>query len=129
MKKVSLFLFVFMVALCVKGYSQTTTPPTDFFAGKWEITVVGLPDGDTKFVTDLVRKDGKLTGELKDPTGKKTEATPISKIEEEPGKKLTLYMDTTQAGEVPIELAKTDDDHLKGQLMNMFDATAVRIKK
>ncbi|MFD2935110.1 hypothetical protein [Spirosoma flavum] len=127
MKKVSLFLFILILGLCVKGYSQAT-PPTDFFAGKWEITVVGLPDGDTKFVTDLVRKDGKLTGELKDPTGKKTEATPISKVEEESGKKLTLYMDTTQAGEVPIELIKTDDDHLKGQLMNMFDATAVRIK-
>lgn len=129
MKKVSLFLFVFLLGLCVKGFSQTTTPPTDFFAGKWEITVVGLPDGDTRFVTDLVRKDGKLTGELKDPTGKKTEVTPISKVEEEPGKKITLYMDTAQAGEVPIALTKTDDDHLEGQLMNMFDASAVRVKK
>lgn len=129
MKKVSLFLFVFLFGLCVKGFSQTAMPPTDFFVGKWEITVVGLPDGDTKFVTDLVRKDGKLTGELKDPTGKKTEVTPISKIEEEPGKKIILYMDTTQAGEVPIELTKVDDDHLKGQLMNMFDAIAVRGKK
>ncbi len=122
-----MLLFVFLLGICVKGYSQAT-PPTDFFAGKWEILVTGLPDGDTKFVTDLVRKDGKLTGELKDPTGKKTEATPISKVEEEPGKKITLYMSTTQAGEVPIELIKADEDHLKGQLMGMFDATAVRLK-
>lgn len=127
MKKVSFFLLVFLLVLSAKGFSQTTTPP-DLFAGKWEITITGLPDGDTKFVTELVRKDGKLTGELKDPTGKRPEPTPISKIEEEPGKKLTIYMDTAQAGEVPIELAKVDNDHLKGQLMNMFDATAVRVK-
>lgn len=127
MKKVSLFLFVLFLAVSVKGFSQTTTPP-DLFAGKWEITVTGLPDGDSKFVTDLVRKDGKLTGELKDPTGKRTEATPITKVEEEAGKKLVIFFDTPQAGEIAIALTKVDDDHLKGQLMDMFDATALRVK-
>ncbi len=127
MKKASLFLFIFLLGICVKGFSQTTAP-TDFFAGKWEVTVTGTPDGDTKFVTDLVRKDGKLTGELKDPTGKRPEAMPITKVEEEPGKKLTLYFETAQAGEIPIELTKVDDDHLKGSLMSMFDATALRVK-
>lgn len=78
-------------------------------------------------VTDLVRKDGKLTGELKDPTGTNPVA-PITKIEEEPGKKITIYFDTAQAGEIGVELAKVDDDHLKGQLMGMFDSTAVRVK-
>jgi hypothetical protein len=79
-------------------------------------------------VTDLVRKDGKLTGELKDPSGTNP-AMPITKVEEEPGKKITIYFDTAQAGEIGVELAKVDDDHLKGQLMGMFDSTAVRIKK
>lgn len=128
MKKVSLLLFVLLLAVSVKGFAQTTSP-ADFFVGKWEITVTGLPDGDTKFVTELVRKDGKLTGELSDPTGKRAEATPITKIEEEAGKKLTIFFDTPQAGEIPIELNKVDDDHLKGQLMSMFDSTALRVKK
>lgn len=128
MKKVSLFLSIFLLGLCVKGFSQTTAP-TDFFAGKWEITITGTPDGDAKMVTDLVRKDGKLTGELKDPTGKRTEVTPITKIEEDPGKKLTIYFDTAQAGEIPIELTKVDEDRLKGSLMNMFESTAQRIKQ
>ncbi|GAB3883264.1 hypothetical protein [Spirosoma agri] len=127
MKKVSLFLFVFILGVCVKGFSQTTTPSTDFFAGKWEITVVGTPEGDAKFVTELTRKDGKLTGELKDPTGTRP-ATPITKIEET-GDKLTIHFDTSQAGEIPIELSKVDDDHLKGSLMNMFESTALRVKK
>ena len=127
MKKVSLILFVFFLGVCSKGYSQTTTPP-DFFAGKWEITITGTPNGDSKMVTDLVRKDGKLTGELKDPTG--TNPTmPITKIEEEPDKKITIFFDTAQAGEIGVELAKVDDDHLKGQLMSMLDSTALRIKK
>lgn len=126
MKKVSLFLFIFLLGVCVKGFSQAA-PPTDFFAGKWEITIVGTPEGDSKMVTDLIRKEGKLTGELKDPTGKRTEATPITKVEEE-ANKLTIYFDTAQAGEIPVELTKVDDDHLKGSLMNMFDATALRLK-
>ena len=126
MKKVSLFLFVFLLGVCLNGYSQTT-PPTDFFAGKWEITIMGTPNGDAKMVADLTRKEGKLTGELKDPTG--TNPTmPITKIEEDAGNKITIHFDTAQAGEIGIELAKVDDDHLKGQLMSMFESTAVRVK-
>lgn len=126
MKKVSLFLFIFLLGVCVKGFSQTATAP-DFFAGKWEILVVGTPEGDAKFVTELIRKDGKLTGELKDPAGVKP-ATPITKIEEE-ATKITIHFDSSQAGDIPIELAKVDDEHLKGMLYNMFEATAVRGKK
>lgn len=125
MKKVSLLLFVFLLGVCVRGFSQTTASP-DFFAGKWEITVTGTPGGDAKFVTDLVRKDGKLTGELKDPAGARPN-TPITKIDEDK-EKIVIYFNTEQAGEIGISLAKVDDDHLKGQLMDMFDAAALRVK-
>jgi hypothetical protein len=130
MKKVSLFLFIFLLGLCRHGFSQTLTSPAataDFFVGKWEITITGTPNGDSKMVTDLIRKDGKLTGELRDPAGTNP-AMPITKIEEGTDK-ITIYFDTAQAGEIGAELAKVDDDHLKGQLMGMFDSTAVRIKK
>lgn len=127
MQKVSLLLFVFLLGVCAKGFSQTTTPP-DFFVGKWEIAITGTPNGDAKLLTDLVRTDGKLTGNLTDPTGTNP-ATPITKIEEDPGKKITIYFDTAQAGEIAIELAKVDDDHLKGSLMSMFDSAATRVKK
>ena len=127
MKKVSLILFLLLVGVAFRGLSQTT-PPADFFAGKWEITIMGTPNGDSKMVTNLVRKDGKLTGELKDLSGTNP-AMPITKVEEEPGKKMTIYFDTAQAGEIGVELAKVDDDHLKGQLMSMFDSTAVRVKE
>ncbi|RZM22118.1 MAG: hypothetical protein EOO88_30415 [Pedobacter sp.] len=132
MKKVSLFLLIFSLGVCAKGFSQTTqssttaAPTTDFFAGKWEIMIMGTPNGDAKMVTELVRKDGKLTGELKDPAGTNP-VMPITKVEE--GKdKITIYFDTAQAGEIGVELAKVDNDHLKGQLMGMFDSTALRLK-
>lgn len=127
MKKVSLFLFIFLLGICARGFSQTTTPSTDFFAGKWEITIKGTPDGDAKMTTELVRKDGKLTGELKDPTGTRP-AIPITKIEEDAGKKLTIRFNTEQAGEIDLALEKVDDDNLKGMLMNMLESTAVRVK-
>jgi len=126
MKKVSLSLFLILLGVCVKSFSQSTKP-ADFFAGKWQITVTGTPEGDAKLVAELVRKDGKLTGELKDPTGARP-VTPITRTEEEPDK-LTIYFNTDQAGEIGIQLSKVDDDHLKGSLMSMFDASALRLKQ
>ncbi|GAB4044231.1 hypothetical protein [Spirosoma jeollabukense] len=128
MKKVNLFLFVFLLGICARGFSQTTTPSTDFFAGKWDITIKGTPDGDAKMTAELVRKDGKLTGELKDPTGTRP-VTPITKIEEDAGKKLTIHFNTEQAGEIDLALEKVDDDNLKGMLMSMLESTAVRVKQ
>ncbi|GGC05296.1 hypothetical protein [Dyadobacter sediminis] len=127
MKKASiLFIFLF-TAVVFKSYSQTAAS-NDFFAGKWEVSVVGTPNGDSKLVTDLVRKDGKLTGELKDPTGQNPEALPITSIVEE-GNKITIYF-TAQGTDVSLDLAKVDDTHLKGSVMSgMFDASAVRVKE
>jgi hypothetical protein len=122
MKKVSMLLFVFLLGVCVKGFPQTTAGP-DFFAGPWEITIVGAPNGDVKFLTDLTRKDGKLTGELKDPEGTKP-ATPITSVEEQDNT-IVIHFDNDQVGDIGIRLAKVDDDHLKGEVM-MFEATAVR---
>ena len=127
MKKVSLFCLFLMLGVIFNSYAQTS-PQSDFFAGKWEVSVMGTPNGDSKMVTDLVRKDGKLTGELKDPSGQNPEPFPITSIVEE-ADKVTLYF-TAQGTDVSLDLAKVDDSHLKGSVMNgMFDATAVRVKE
>lgn len=124
MKKTSVILFVLFFGLVSYGSAQTTQP-TDFFAGKWEISVAGTPRGDIKFLTDLVRKDGKLTGELVE-AGDANAKRKITKVEEA-ADKLVLYFDSSQGGEIAIELTKVDDDNLKGSLMS-FDAVAKRIK-
>lgn len=123
MKKVSIILIVLFFGIAVKGFSQTEKP-ADFFAGKWEITFIGTPNGDGKMVTELVRKDGKLTGKLKPADG--SDAIDITNIEEE-AEKMTIFF-STQGYDVSVELSKVDNDNLKGSLMNMFDAKAVRTK-
>ena len=124
MKKVSLFLFVFLLSVCVRSFSQTTTPP-DFFAGKWEITIIGTPNGDSKLTADLVRKDGKLTGQLIN-AADSTAKIPITSIDEK-GDNLAMAF-TAQGYDVTIDLTKVDDDNLKGTLMNSFEAKAKRLK-
>ncbi|RYC67182.1 MULTISPECIES: hypothetical protein [Spirosoma] len=126
MKKVSLLFLFLCLGLAYDGFSQAAAP-ADFFAGKWEVTIAGTPNGDVRFMTDLVRKDGKLTGSLKDQSGTRPEPIPITKVDEA-ADKITIYFNTEQAGEIGVELAKVDNDHLKGQLMNMFESTGVRVK-
>lgn len=127
MRKAAIILVILLSAVTFQSQAQTAAP-TDFFAGKWEMMILGTPNGDAKLATNLVRKDGKLTGELKDPTGTNPEALPITSVVEN-GNKVTLYF-TAQGTDVNMDLEKVDDDHLKGSIMSgMFDASAVRIKE
>lgn len=118
-----LFLLLFLCT-AFKSNAQTTSS-TDVFAGKWEISVTGTPNGDVTFLTELVRKDGKLTGELTNPADPSNKR-PITKVVEA-GDKLSIYFDSSQAGELSIDLDKIDNDNLKGTLYN-FPATAKRGK-
>ncbi len=125
MRKTSMFLFLVLMSIAFGSRAQTAAPD-DFFAGKWEIVIAGTPNGDAKLVTDLVRKDGKLTGELSDPTDPDKPKMPLTKVEEN-GDTLTLYFDTSQAGELALSLKKVDPDTLKGSVYN-FEAVARRVK-
>ncbi len=125
MKKVSIFLIALFLGITIKGFSQTATT-TDFFVGKWEITIFGTPNGDSKMTTNLVRKDGKLTGELTNPADTSTPAIPITAVEEKEGKIEIAF--TASGYDVTLELNKVDDENLKGSMMSMFDAKAKRIK-
>lgn len=125
MKAPGVLFFFLLLGFAFEGHGQAASS-TDFFAGKWEISVVGTPNGDVKFTTDLVRKDGKLTGELINPDDAENSKRPITKVVEN-GDKIAIYFDSSQAGELSIDLDKVDDDNLKGTLYN-FDTTAKRIK-
>ena len=125
MKNVRIILLFLFVGMANAGFAQTATPP-DFFAGKWEISAVGTPVGDVTFTTDLVRKAGKLTGELTNAADPSQAKRPLIRVEEK-GDKLVMYFESSQGGEVPIELTKVDENNLKGTL-STFDATAKRLK-
>ncbi|SKB46665.1 hypothetical protein [Dyadobacter psychrophilus] len=119
--KITSVIFVLLLTSCITCFSQTT----DFFAGKWEVTVLNSPKGDVSFLTDLIRKDGKLTGELVE----KADAASIRKIikVEESPEKLVVYFESSQGGESILDLKKVDQDNLKGT-MHDFEATAKRLK-
>lgn len=125
MKKVSILWFVILFVLSVDGFAQTV-PPTDFFAGKWEISLTGTPRGDVKFMTDLVRKEGKLTGELVDAADPANGKRAITKVDEQDNG-MVIHFKSSQGEDTSIDLTKVDDDNLKGTLMG-FSATAKRLK-
>lgn len=105
--------------------ATSTSSSTDFFTGKWDLTFIGTPDGDSKMIADLVREDGKLTGNLLDTNGQNP-AIPITDIKESDNE-IEIFF-TAQGFNVNVQLSKEDENNLKGRMMGMFDATAVRIK-
>ncbi len=97
----------------------------DFYTGKWDLTFLGTPNGDSKMIADFSRKNGKLTGKLIDPEGK-NQAISMSDIQD--SKDQLDFSFTSQGFNVTVKLFKDDQNHLKGKMMDMFDATAVRRK-
>ncbi|AXE21703.1 hypothetical protein DR864_23240 [Runella rosea] len=129
MKKASIVIFLAFFGIALQGFSQTAIPavPTnDIYTGKWEMLIIGTPNGDAALTTVLVRKEGKLTGTIIPKTSDQKEEIKISNIEEADGK-ITLYF-TIQDYDVNVLLEKVDDENLKGSMMNMFDVKAKRVK-
>lgn len=128
MKKANIVFFFMLLGITAKGLAQAADSTiVDFFIGKWEISILGTPNGDSKLVAELVRKEGKLGGELKDPSGNLPGTIPITSIEEDK-EKLTIYF-SAQGYDVNVVLAKIDQNNLKGSLLGMFDSTAKRLKE
>jgi len=79
------------------------------------------------FATNLIRKDGALTGQLKIVGDDSLPLVDISKVEDS-SDKVVIYF-TIQGYDVNAELTKVDSDNLKGSLMGMFEAKAARVKE
>jgi hypothetical protein len=101
--------------------SQSNTG-ADFFAGKWNMLVKGLPNGDTKMFVVLDKKDTTLAGVIQDSTG--VEISKFSKAEMRKDG-VTVYF-TAQGYDVYMTMNKKDDDHITGSMMDMFEAEGSR---
>lgn len=122
MKKLTvIFAGLFLLVLSLKTNAQTGA---DYFAGKWSVLVKGLPQGDTKMVFVLEKKDTTLTGVVQDTTG--NEISKLDKVDLSDSS-ATVYF-TAQGYDVNLVMIKKDDDHITGSLMSMFDAEGERIK-
>lgn len=124
MKKINVLLAgAFLILLSMGARAQAKTG-ADYFTGSWSVLVKGTPNGDSKMIFVLEKKDSSMTGVLQDSTGKE-----ISKITnaELKATQLTVYF-TTQGYDVNLVMDKKDEDHTTGSLMGMFDADGDRIK-
>jgi hypothetical protein len=123
-KKIMTFfagLFFLLITTNVNAQSKTGA---DYFAGKWSVLVKGTPNGDAKMFFVLKKNDAGLTGVVLDSTGK--EMSKIDKVEL--SEKIAIFYFTAKSYDVSLSLTRKDDDHATGTLMDMFDASAVRVK-
>ena len=125
MKKITLvnLMAVILIVIAAKVNAQT---PTNYFIGKWDVLVKGLPQGDSHMKFNIADSAGIMKGVLLDTTAAHNN-TPLTKIELD-GDKITLYF-SAQGYDVSLLLEKKDDDHATGSLMGMFDADALRLKE
>jgi hypothetical protein len=125
MKKVTL-INLMAVTLIVTATKVNAQTQRNYFIGKWDVLVKGLPDGDTHMKFNIADSAGHMKGALLDTTDAHKDI-PLTKIEQD-SDKVTLYF-SAQGYDVSLLLAKKDDDHATGSLMGMFDANAVRLKE
>jgi hypothetical protein len=128
-----IFTLVLALFVSIHAKAQTTataatttaTTTTDYFPGKWNVIIMGTPNGDAKLTFALERKDGKLTGAVQDSTGK--ELSKITQVDEK-DKTMTAYFNMMNY-DLTLMLEPIDDDHVKGNMLGMFDAKGVRAKE
>jgi len=124
MKKLTaIFGGLFLLFLSMGAAAQSKIG-ADYFEGKWSVLVKGLPQGDTKMVFVLEKKDSTMAGVVQDSTG--TEVAKIDRVELT-ATAATVYF-TAQGYDVNLVMNKKDDDHITGSMMGMFDAEGDRLK-
>jgi hypothetical protein len=89
MKKVTLInlMAVILLLIATKVNAQTQT---NYFIGKWDVLVKGLPNGDTHMKFNIADSAGHMKGALLDSTAAHKDI-PLTKIEQD-GDKITLYL-------------------------------------
>ena len=124
MRKLSqLFTGLLILLLSFNAKAQSKIG-ADYFEGKWDVLVKGLPNGDAKLFVVLEKKDSTMTGAIQDSTGKQ-----ISKIDRVDLKDTTatIYFNAENY-DVTFLLTKKDEDHITGSMMNMFEAEGTRVR-
>jgi hypothetical protein len=124
MNKIKSLILILFIGIAISGSAQAPAV-SDFYVGKWDVVVIGTPQGDAKMVLSLNRKDGKLAGEILNPTD--STSVPLTSIEEAAENKLSINF-SMMGYDLNIPFEKADDDNIKGLLMGMFETKAKRIK-
>jgi hypothetical protein len=121
MKKVSIIISMIILVFVVNSSSlsaQTINTGEKYFIGKWNLMVYGVPDGDTKMVMNIVKKDDKITGDLADPA-KSDPPLELANIEVADSTFKATF--SAQGMDISILLKIKDDKNITGNMMDMFD--------
>jgi hypothetical protein len=124
MKPLHFFSAAVALLLLSSNVQAQTKDSTSYFLGSWNVLVKGLPNGDTKMFVNLEKGDTTMTGAILDST--KMEVAKFSKVERK-GFTVTVYF-VAQGYDVTLYMEKKDEDHVTGNMLNMFDAVGDRVK-
>jgi hypothetical protein len=124
MKKINVFIAGAFFLLLSMGANAQAKTGADYFTGSWSVLVKGTPNGDSRMIFVLEKKDQTMAGVVQDSTGKEMAKISSAELKEN---QLTVYF-TTQGYDVNLVMDKKDEDHTTGSLMGMFDAEGDRIK-
>ena len=125
MKPSRLFFAAISLLIISSNAQAQTKDSTTYFLGSWNVLVKGLPNGDTKMFVNLAKGDTTMTGAILD--SMKTEVAKFSKVERR-GFTVTVYF-VAQGYDVTLFMEKKDEDHVTGNMLNMFDAVGDRVKE
>jgi len=125
MKPSRLFFAAISLLIISSNAQAQTKDSTTYFLGSWNVLVKGLPNGDTKMFVNLEKGDTTMTGAILD--SMKTEVAKFSKVERK-GFTVTVYF-VAQGYDVTLFMEKKDEDHVTGNMLNMFDAVGDRVKE
>lgn len=120
-KTVLLFTAIFAILFSISLNSQAQAT-SDYFVGKWNVLVTGTPNGDAKMVVVMQRVDGKLKAEFVG--NDQPEVPKVSNIEETE-KSVRIYF-TASGYDVYLYLENKGENHVEGNMLDMFDAKGDR---
>jgi len=108
-----------------------TSAKSNYFLGKWELLVLGLPQGDTKFpvVFEMVKDTTSGKNVMAGHIDKSESGGEIKFSKVEAADTLITFYFRAQGYDLVVNLAKKDDDTSEGRMIDMFDVKATRNKK
>ena len=122
MKKL-VFICAMMLLMAANAFTANAQGESkEYFIGKWQVSVPGLPMGDVEMVVELNRVDGNLKGTI----SALNQTVEVERITERE-KSVTLYF-VGEGYDVDLTLIKKNQNEVTGDMMGQFDATGKRIK-
>lgn len=110
---------------------SVTSAKSNYFLGKWELLVFGLPQGDTKFpvVFEMLKDSSSGNYVMAGHIEKSESGEEINFSKVDPADSTITFFFRAKGYDLVVNLAKKDDDTSEGRMIDMFDVKATRNKK